>query len=127
MIFSQLATVRYFASNDWHPIKLYLSVYSSNNFCQVDHFEGMCCPKARNFIWKLFEEPDSSTGARVNKIIKQHKKFTLSLQVLVIVSSLFLLASILMLILSTMPEFQVFPLTEIKRFLFGVVTDVFQK
>ena len=33
---------------------------------QVDHFEGMCCPKIRNFIWKLFEEPDSSTAARVS-------------------------------------------------------------
>ena len=52
-------------------------MYSSNNFYQVDHFEGMCCPKVRNFIWKLFEEPDSSTGARVSKIIEQTHIYTL--------------------------------------------------
>jgi len=57
---------------------------------EVDPFEGMCCPKLRNVVWKLFEDPGSSKAARI----------------LVIVSSLFLLASILMLILSTVPEFQ---------------------
>jgi len=53
-------------------------------------FEGMCCPKFRNTIWQMFEDPNSSKAAKV----------------LVIVSSFFLLASIIMLILSTVPEFQ---------------------
>jgi len=52
----------------------------------------MCCANLRNVIWKLFEDPNSSKAAKV----------------LVIVSSLFLLASIIMLILSTVPEFQEF-------------------
>jgi len=55
-------------------------------------FDGMCCAKLRNVIWKLFEDPNSSNAAKV----------------LVIVSSGFLLASIVMLILSTVPEFQEF-------------------
>merc|ERR1719483_868637 len=57
---------------------------------QENQFEGMCCAKLRNVIWKLFEDPSSSKAARI----------------LVIVSSMFLLASIIMLILSTVPEFQ---------------------
>ena len=51
----------------------------------------MCCAKLRRTIWRLTEDPDSSSAAKV----------------LVIVSSLFLLTSIIMLILSTVPEFQV--------------------
>ena len=58
---------------------------------QMDHFDGLCCARLRNVIWKLFEDPNSSSAARV----------------LVIVSSLFLLSSIIMLILSTIPTFQV--------------------
>ena len=58
---------------------------------QEDPFKGMCCARLRNCIWKLTEDPDSSTAAKV----------------LVCVSSLFLLTSIIMLILSTVPEFQV--------------------
>jgi len=57
---------------------------------QINQFEGMCCAKLRNVIWKLFEDPSSSKAAKV----------------LVMVSSMFLLASIIMLILSTVPEFQ---------------------
>jgi len=57
---------------------------------EINPFDGMCCAKLRNVIWKLFEDPNSSSAAKV----------------LVIVSSLFLLASIIMLILSTVPEFQ---------------------
>jgi len=56
----------------------------------MDHFDGLCCARLRNVIWKLFEDPNSSSAARV----------------LVIVSSLFLLSSIIMLILSTIPTFQ---------------------
>jgi len=57
---------------------------------EEDPFKGMCCARLRNCIWKLTEDPDSSTAAKV----------------LVCVSSLFLLTSIIMLILSTVPEFQ---------------------
>ena len=58
---------------------------------QIDHFHGLCCARLRSVIWTLFEDPNSSSAARV----------------LVIVSSLFLLSSIIMLILSTIPTFQV--------------------
>jgi len=62
----------------------------ADNEDEINPFDGMCCAKLRNVIWKLFEDPNSSSAAKV----------------LVIVSSLFLLASIIMLILSTVPEFQ---------------------
>ena len=65
----------------------------------------MCCAKLRNVIWKLFEDPNSSSAAKV--ITGYYQLFLTVMQVLVIVSSLFLLASIIMLILSTVPEFQV--------------------
>ena len=32
---------------------------------KIDPFEGMCCPKLRNVVWKLFEDPSSSKAARV--------------------------------------------------------------
>ena len=32
---------------------------------EVNPFQGMCCSKLRNFIWKLFEDPNSSTAAKV--------------------------------------------------------------
>ena len=51
----------------------------------------MCCAQLRTQLWRLTEDPDSSRAAKV----------------LVIVSSLFLVTSIIMLILSTVPEFQV--------------------
>ena len=53
--------------------------------------QGMCCAQLRTQLWRLTEDPDSSRAAKV----------------LVIVSSLFLVTSIIMLILSTVPEFQV--------------------
>ena len=68
----------------------------------------MCCAKLRDILWKLFEEPNSSTAAKVTEnesLLEFHSSKIV--QVLVIVSSLFLLASIIMLILSTVPEFQV--------------------
>ena len=77
-------------------------------FCQVNQFEKMRFPEMRRFIWKLFEEPDSSTAAKVaHYIVTWKTKTTCQLKVLVILSSIFLLSSILMLILSTVPEFQV--------------------
>ena len=36
---------------------------------QPNPFEGMCCAKLRNVIWKLFEDPNSSTAAKVSRII----------------------------------------------------------
>ena len=67
----------------------------------------------RNVVWKLFEDPNSSKAARVCLLIQTirveefGKKQHFFVQVLVKVSSLFLVASIVMLILSTVPEFQV--------------------
>ena len=66
----------------------------------------MCCARLRNKIWKTFEEPNSSTAAKVRFIVTRFL-LTMCMQVLVVVSSFFLLASIFMLILSTVPEFQV--------------------
>ena len=31
-------------------------------------FEGMCCAKLRNIIWKLFEDPNSSNAAKVKQV-----------------------------------------------------------
>ena len=56
----------------------------------------------------MFENPNSSKAAKVWDILPWELLGHLTLlQILVIVSSLFLLASICMLILSTIPEFQV--------------------
>ena len=33
---------------------------------QINPFDGMCCSKLRNIIWKLFEDPNSSTAAKVH-------------------------------------------------------------
>ena len=74
----------------WQNVKVILFLYFVSHM-QEDPFKGMCCARLRNCIWKLTEDPDSSTAAKV----------------LVCVSSLFLLTSIIMLILSTVPEFQV--------------------
>ena len=41
---------------------------------QPNPFEGMCCAKLRNVIWKLFEDPNSSTAAKVSTIIQDSKK-----------------------------------------------------
>ena len=64
---------------------------------EEDLFKGMCCARIRRTIWRLTEDPDSSGGAKV----------------LVIMSSLFLLTSIIMLILSTVPEFQVINVADV--------------
>ena len=56
----------------------------------------------------MFEDPNSSNAAKVKfYMVEGEMVSTFGVQVLVIVSSLFLLASIFMLILSTVPEFQV--------------------
>ena len=38
---------------------------------QPNPFEGMCCAKLRNVIWKLFEDPNSSTAAKVARFISK--------------------------------------------------------
>ena len=92
---------------------IFLSSSYFDSISQVDYFDGMCCANLRNVIWRLFEDPNSSKAARV-KIFSLSidgcffsKDLRQSWQVLVIVSSLFLFTSIIMLILSTLPEFQV--------------------
>ena len=74
---------------------------------QIDHFDGLCCARLRSVIWTLFEDPNSSSAARVGTWTISLNTSSLFDQVLVIVSSLFLLSSIIMLILSTIPTFQV--------------------
>ena len=76
--------------NKWE-LRLVRKLFSKQISSQIDHFDGLCCARLRSVIWTLFEDPNSSSAARV----------------LVIVSSLFLLSSIIMLILSTIPTFQV--------------------
>ena len=73
-------------------------------------FDGLYCARVRQQIWNCFENPHSSKAAKVRhcfEIICPLNMCKTSSKVLVIVSSLFLLASICMLILSTIPEFQV--------------------
>jgi len=57
---------------------------------EINYFEGKRFGNLRFCLWKLFEDPDSSTPAKV----------------LAIVDSVFLITSIFMLILSTIPQFQ---------------------
>jgi len=79
---------------------------------QIDHFNGLCCARLRSVIWTLFEDPNSSSAARV----------------LVIVSSLFLLSSIIMLILSTIPTFQdekISGVEDVETYFFRVTEAVF--
>ena len=72
----------------------------------------MCCAQLRTQLWRLTEDPDSSRAAKVRSCTVLHCTvlYCTALyctKVLVIVSSLFLVTSIIMLILSTVPEFQV--------------------
>ena len=71
--------------------------------------QGMCCAQLRTQLWRLTEDPDSSRAAKVRSCTVLYYNFTVlyCAKVLVIVSSLFLVTSIIMLILSTVPEFQV--------------------
>ena len=36
---------------------------------KIDPFEGMCCGKLRSVIWKLFEDPNSSSAAKVTATV----------------------------------------------------------
>ena len=57
---------------------------------EPDQFDGMFAARLRSRIWNTFEDPNSSPTAKG----------------LVIFTSVFLMSSICMLILSTLPEFQ---------------------
>ena len=67
----------------------------------------MCCAQLRTRLWRLTEDPDSSRAAKVRSCTVLYCTVLYCAKVLVIVSSLFLVTSIIMLILSTVPEFQV--------------------
>jgi len=57
---------------------------------EIDNFEGKRFGNVRSCLWKFFEDPDSSSPAKI----------------LAIVDTIFLITSIFMLILSTIPQFQ---------------------
>ena len=55
-------------TRDWprgSGLKINVYFYFITILLQVNPFAGMCCSKLRNVIWKLFEDPNSSTAAKV--------------------------------------------------------------
>ena len=59
--------------NIYHIVEYFMALVS-NLTPQPNPFEGMCCAKLRNVIWKLFEDPNSSTAAKVSTLIQDSKK-----------------------------------------------------
>ena len=59
--------------NIYHIVEYFMALVSNLTPPQPNPFEGMCCAKLRNVIWKLFEDPNSSTAAKVSTIIRDSK------------------------------------------------------